>query len=54
MTVLYIAGPMSGWPESNYPLFHAAEEILREAGYEVINPARNGDGEDHDLSLIHI
>lgn len=48
MTTLYIAGPMAGWPESNYPLFHATEDILREAGYEVINPARNGDGEDHE------
>lgn len=37
---LYIAGPMSGLPEFNYPAFFAAEKALRQAGYETINPAR--------------
>lgn len=36
---LYLAGPMSGLPESNYPAFHAAAAELRAAGYEVLNPA---------------
>jgi hypothetical protein len=39
--VLYIAGPMSGLPEFNYPAFFAAEEQLRAAGYDrILNPAR--------------
>lgn len=38
---LYIAGPMSGLPENNYPAFFAAEEELKAAGHEVLNPARN-------------
>jgi hypothetical protein len=38
---LYIAGPMSGLPEYNYPAFHAAEADLRAAGHYVLNPARN-------------
>lgn len=38
---LYIAGPMSGLPEWNYPAFHAAEAELRAAGHEVLNPASN-------------
>ena len=38
---LYIAGPMSGLPEWNYPAFHAAEAQLRAAGYETLNPALN-------------
>lgn len=36
---IYIAGPMSGYPEFNYPAFHEAERKLREAGYEPVNPA---------------
>ena len=38
---LYIAGPMSGLPEYNYPAFFAAEQTLAAAGYNVLNPARN-------------
>lgn len=38
---LYIAGPMSGLPDFNYPAFFKAAEQLREAGYEVENPAEN-------------
>lgn len=37
---LYIAGPMSGLPEFNYPAFFAAVERLAAVGVETINPAR--------------
>jgi len=37
---VYIAGPMTGLPDYNYPAFFAAEKALRELGYETINPAR--------------
>lgn len=40
MTTLYIAGPMRGVPEFNFPAFFAAEDKLRAAGYDTINPAR--------------
>lgn len=37
---VYIAGPMSGLPEFNYPAFFAAADQLTAAGIEPINPAR--------------
>ena len=43
---LYIAGPMTGYPEFNYPAFFAAAEQLRAAGHDPINPARIEGGED--------
>ena len=36
---LYLAGPMSGYKDHNYPAFHAAAARLRAAGHQVINPA---------------
>lgn len=41
MTRIYIAGPMSGLPELNYPAFNAKAAELRAMGYHVENPAEN-------------
>ena len=42
---IYIAGPMTGVPEHNFPAFHAAAQRLRKAGWEVVNPAENFGGQ---------
>lgn len=42
---LYLAGPMSGLPQFNFPAFHAAAARLRDRGYTVINPAELEDGD---------
>ena len=39
MKRIYVAGPMSGLPELNFPAFHAAAAALRAKGHEVVNPA---------------
>lgn len=38
---IYLAGPMTGLPEFNYPAFHAEAARLRQLGYHVENPAEN-------------
>lgn len=43
MGKVYISGPMTGIQDFNYPAFHLAEKNLKDAGFEVENPARNPD-----------
>lgn len=37
---VYIAGPMSGLPECNFPAFDKAAEMLAQCGHLVFNPAQ--------------
>lgn len=39
---IYIAGPMRGYPELNFPAFHDAADRFRRAGYIVRNPVEIG------------
>jgi hypothetical protein len=63
MTVVYLSGPMRGYPEHNYPMFYEVESEIRDElevstwvwlpedddpRVEIINPARNFNGDqDH-------
>lgn len=38
---LYLAGPMTGLPDNNYPAFNREAKLYREAGFAVENPAEN-------------
>jgi len=40
-TRLYIAGPMTGLPDHNYPAFRAASAWFRDQGFEVEDPSTN-------------
>lgn len=42
--VLYVAGPMTGIPHFNFPLFDAVSAALRGQGYTIISPAET----DHE------
>lgn len=46
--MLYIAGPMGGVPEFNYPAFMEAERLLNSKGYKTVNPAAL----DHNLGHL--
>jgi hypothetical protein len=45
VTSVYLAGPMSGYDEYNFPAFEAAALDLRERGFEVYSPAEMDEAE---------
>lgn len=52
---IYLAGPMRGMEDHNFPAFHFAAAKLREQGYEVFSPAEKGEevGFIKDPALQH-
>jgi Domain of unknown function (DUF4406) len=47
---VYLAGPMRGYDEFNFPAFRAAARALRAKGYEVFNPAESDENSGFDTS----
>lgn len=41
MTTFYIAGPMTGHPQFNYPAFHKAGSELKKSEIKFLSPAHN-------------
>lgn len=39
---IYVAGAMSNLPDHGHPAFHAAADLLRSLGHEVVSPAEQG------------
>lgn len=42
---IYLSGPMTGYPDYNYPAFDHAAAKLRALGYNVLNPAEDFEGD---------
>lgn len=56
-TRLYLAGPMTGHEELNFPQFHRVAGKLRALGYDVVNPAEinvDPDAKWHDCMRADI
>lgn len=47
---IYVAGPMQGIPEFNFPRFNAVTACFRSGGHEVFNPAEK-DTERHGTNI---
>jgi hypothetical protein len=47
--MIYLSGPMTGYPDFNYPAFRKAATVLRMQGLEVFDPSECFDG-DQGLS----
>lgn len=49
--VWYLAGPMSGIPQCNIPVFNAAADDLRQRGLKIISPAELDDPEVYAAAM---
>ena len=50
----YIAGPMRGMPEANFPAFNQVASSLRRLGWEVFNPCDDEVPNDPDIRKLLI
>jgi hypothetical protein len=54
MSKVYIAGPMSGLPEFNFPAFFAAQAELEAQGWTVFNPANKEQEKELDAEAFKV
>lgn len=47
----YLAGPMQGIPQFNFPLFFEAAKVLRTWGYDIVSPAEIDDADDKGAAM---
>lgn len=43
----YVSGPMTNYPDFNYPLFRQVTKEMRDQGFTVIDPSENDNGSSH-------
>ena len=51
VTKWYLAGPMSGLPQMNFPMFERVERLLRKQGYDMVSPAELDSPEEQALAM---
>lgn len=51
MIKAYLAGPMSGLPQQNFPAFDIAAKTLRADGWEIVSPAELDDSVDREIAM---
>lgn len=47
----YLAGPMTGIPQFNFPAFFAAAQALRQRGFTIVSPAELDEDATRDAAL---
>jgi nucleoside 2-deoxyribosyltransferase len=48
---VYLAGPMSGHKQQNFPAFQEAAKMLRAQNFDVVSPAEMDDPKDYAIAM---